>query len=77
MAELTALFGGTILTKDGPKPTTEALANKTHVMVYFSAHWVRLGGTTCAWGGVFMTGSIQAKPDQCEYARGRMYPNYP
>merc|ERR1711939_270273 len=39
MAEFTALFGDTILTKDGPKPTTEVLADKTHVMVYFSAHW--------------------------------------
>ena len=36
-----------------------------------------LGGTTCAWGGVFMTGPIQAEPDQCVYARGRMYPNHP
>ena len=36
-----------------------------------------IGGSLCAWGGVFMTGPIQAEPDQCEYARGRMYPNYP
>ena len=34
-----ALFGSEILTKEGPKPTAEALAGKTHIMVYFSAHW--------------------------------------
>merc|ERR1711865_390640 len=34
-----SLFGKTILTKDGEKPTSEALAGKTHVVVYFSAHW--------------------------------------
>ena len=28
-------------------------------------------------GGVFMSGPIQAEPDQCEYDGGRMYPNYP
>merc|ERR1712028_314590 len=39
MAALEALFGSEILTKEGPKPTAEALAGKTHIMVYFSAHW--------------------------------------
>jgi len=34
-----ALFGPTILTQDGEKPTAEALGGKTHVLVYFSAHW--------------------------------------
>merc|ERR1712100_359600 len=33
------LFGPEILTKEGLKPTEEALAGKEHVMVYFSAHW--------------------------------------
>jgi len=33
------LFGDKILTKEGAKHTTEVLASKTHVMVYFSAHW--------------------------------------
>jgi len=39
MAALEALFGSEILTKEGPQPTAEALAGKTHIMVYFSAHW--------------------------------------
>ena len=28
-------------------------------------------------GGVFMSGPIQAEPDQCEYEEGRMYQSYP
>merc|ERR1712216_653323 len=36
---LNELFGDEIITKDGPKPTSEALAGKKNVMVYFSAHW--------------------------------------
>merc|ERR1712188_201033 len=39
MAEFEALFGGKILTKDGEKNTSEVLAGKKNVMVYFSAHW--------------------------------------
>ena len=39
MAALEALFGPEILTKDGAVATTTALAGKTHIMVYFSAHW--------------------------------------
>lgn len=34
-------FGPELLTKDGPKPTAEALAGKTRIGIYFSAHWVR------------------------------------
>jgi hypothetical protein len=34
-----ALFGATLLTKDGEKPTSEVLGGKTNVMIYFSAHW--------------------------------------
>jgi len=33
------LFGETLLTKAGEKPTEEVLAGKTAVGVYFSAHW--------------------------------------
>mmetsp|Transcript_75876 Transcript_75876/g.122518 ORF Transcript_75876/g.122518 Transcript_75876/m.122518 type:complete len:135 (-) Transcript_75876:98-502(-) len=33
------LFGDKILTKEGEKDTTEVLAGKTHVLIYFSAHW--------------------------------------
>lgn len=33
------MFGNTLLTKAGEKPTEEVLANKTAVGVYFSAHW--------------------------------------
>eukprot|EP00994_Dinema_validum_P004128 NODE_2164_length_753_cov_103.988636_g1743_i0.p1 GENE.NODE_2164_length_753_cov_103.988636_g1743_i0~~NODE_2164_length_753_cov_103.988636_g1743_i0.p1 ORF type:complete len:212 (-),score=58.59 NODE_2164_length_753_cov_103.988636_g1743_i0:118-696(-) len=33
------LFGDQILTKDGLKPTTEVLASKKAVGIYFSAHW--------------------------------------
>ena len=39
MAALEALFGPKILTKDGAVATKTALAGKTHIMVYFSAHW--------------------------------------
>merc|ERR1712224_225099 len=39
MAAFEGLFGDTILTKDGEKPTKEVLADKDYVMVYFSAHW--------------------------------------
>jgi len=35
----TQLFGRTLLTKGGEKPTEEVLAGKTAVAVYFSAHW--------------------------------------
>lgn len=34
-----ALFGDTLQTKDGEKPTEEVLAGKTAVGIYFSAHW--------------------------------------
>jgi len=34
-----ALFGGSLLTKDGLKPTDDVLAGKAGVLVYFSAHW--------------------------------------
>jgi nucleoredoxin len=33
------LFGASLLTKDGLKPTEEVLAKKAGVLVYFSAHW--------------------------------------
>lgn len=33
-------FGKELLTKDGAKPTKEALAGKTRIAIYFSAHWV-------------------------------------
>lgn len=33
-------FGPELLTKDGLKPTAEALAGKTRIGIYFSAHWV-------------------------------------
>ncbi|CAE8616270.1 unnamed protein product [Polarella glacialis] len=33
------LFGDKILTKEGEKDTAEVLAGKTHVLIYFSAHW--------------------------------------
>lgn len=33
-------FGATLVTKEGNKPTTEVLANKKRVALYFSAHWV-------------------------------------
>ena len=34
-----ALFGPTLLTKAGEKPTADMLAGKKHILVYFSAHW--------------------------------------
>jgi nucleoredoxin len=34
-----ALFGPTLLTKDGEKPTADALRGKGVVGIYFSAHW--------------------------------------
>jgi len=39
MAALKELFGDTILTKSGLKPTEEALSGKTAIGLYFSAHW--------------------------------------
>ena len=33
------LFGATLLTTEGEKPTDEVLAGKTQIFVYFSAHW--------------------------------------
>jgi len=36
---LVDLFGDTLLTSDGQKPTGEALAGKTAIGIYFSAHW--------------------------------------
>ena len=33
------LFGATILTSDGEKPTEDVLDGKTNVLIYFSAHW--------------------------------------
>ena len=38
-AGLTELLGEKLLTKEGEVSTTTALAGKTHVMLYFSAHW--------------------------------------
>jgi len=32
-------LGDSLVTKDGEKPTSEALAGKEFVLVYFSAHW--------------------------------------
>ena len=34
-----ALLGTQLLSKSGPVPTRDALADKKHVMLYFSAHW--------------------------------------
>merc|ERR1712216_238408 len=39
MSAFTTLFGPTLQTKDGMKPTEEVLAGKACVGVYFSAHW--------------------------------------
>merc|ERR1712176_1545526 len=36
---LVELFGDKIQTKDGEQDTNEALKDKEHVMIYFSAHW--------------------------------------
>ncbi len=33
-------LGPQLLTKDGTKPTSEVLAGKSRVALYFSAHWV-------------------------------------
>jgi nucleoredoxin len=38
-AALAALFGDTLLTQAGERPTQEVLAGKTAVGIYFSAHW--------------------------------------
>mmetsp|Transcript_26297 Transcript_26297/g.53636 ORF Transcript_26297/g.53636 Transcript_26297/m.53636 type:complete len:150 (-) Transcript_26297:223-672(-) len=35
----TELFGPELLTKEGLKPTAEALEGKTRIGIYFSAHW--------------------------------------
>jgi hypothetical protein len=37
MAALEQLFGPTLQTKDGMKPTTEVLADKKAIGIYFSA----------------------------------------
>ena len=40
MAEaFTTLFGSQLTSKSGTVNTSEALAGKKHVMIYFSAHW--------------------------------------
>jgi len=39
MTAFVELFGSDLLTKEGKKPTTDVLAGKTGVFVYFSAHW--------------------------------------
>jgi len=39
MSPLSALLGDTLVTKDGVKPTTEVLAGKKAIGLYFSAHW--------------------------------------
>ncbi|KAF1334804.1 Nucleoredoxin, partial [Globisporangium splendens] len=39
MSAWTELLGEQVRTKDGVKPTTEALAGKKVVGLYFSAHW--------------------------------------
>jgi len=39
MSPLTALLGDTLLTKAGEASTTDALAGKEAVALYFSAHW--------------------------------------
>jgi nucleoredoxin len=36
---LAALFGDTLLTQSGERPTQEVLAGKTAIGIYFSAHW--------------------------------------
>jgi nucleoredoxin len=33
------MLGSVLLTKDGEKPISEVLARKTHIGLYFSAHW--------------------------------------
>eukprot|EP00658_Telonema_sp_P-2_P002610 TRINITY_DN1097_c0_g1_i16.p1 TRINITY_DN1097_c0_g1~~TRINITY_DN1097_c0_g1_i16.p1 ORF type:complete len:172 (-),score=48.88 TRINITY_DN1097_c0_g1_i16:499-1014(-) len=37
--DLRQLLGPELMTKDGARPTLEALAGKQHIMLYFSAHW--------------------------------------
>jgi nucleoredoxin len=39
MSAFEALFGSQLISKTGSVPTSEALAGKKHVMIYFSAHW--------------------------------------
>jgi len=39
MASLTELFGEELLGKAGPVKTSDALAGKKNIMIYFSAHW--------------------------------------
>merc|ERR1712187_446624 len=39
MAAFKAIFGDSLLTKEGLKPTEEVLSGKSAVGVYFSAHW--------------------------------------
>merc|ERR1711871_538387 len=36
---LESLFGSQLLTKEGPRSTSEVLAGKTNIAIYFSAHW--------------------------------------
>lgn len=36
---VTEYFGKDLLTKEGVKPTTEVLAGKNRIAIYFSAHW--------------------------------------
>ena len=38
---------------------------------------ISLNRAEICMGGVFMSGPIQAEPDQFEYDGGRVYPNYP
>ena len=38
-AAMKQMLGETLLGKDGEVPTSEALAGKTEVWLYFSAHW--------------------------------------
>lgn len=39
MAQFAHLFGPTLSGKNGPVSTTDVLSGKSHVMLYFSAHW--------------------------------------
>lgn len=39
MSPIAALLGSDLMNKDGPVKITDALEGKTHVMLYFSAHW--------------------------------------
>eukprot|EP00662_Eupelagonemidae_sp_cell21_P049988 gene49988-43271_t len=38
-AALEAIFGPTLVTHSGPRPTSDVLKGKAGVLVYFSAHW--------------------------------------